>query len=278
MTIVMTLSTCTISAFAKDNEIYEERDQIELKNLNFDVNDDELHVTPKSKSVTSAENDIISTIEKSEVMQDLIIDMVNKGATPIAIGSTTVYLKDEVQADGTVVQVPMTKYDFEQSRTIGKPSYSPTKAFKLHTAASFIGTKIAATSSAEYVSKGLVGQSEFPQVGCYDYIGLTMPTQYTLTGDELTNKNIRSYTEDNTNNAILKGILLRPSPSAPAVTNIRLSAYGLKNSNVTNKKVISHYVHNWKSAKLSISFSSSGAGLSVSTSSKNWKISSYVVI
>lgn len=278
MSMLITVNMFTSNIFAEDNDIYEERNQVELRNLNFSFSNNELHITSKSRNSTLEDENAISMIEESEVLKEVITDMVNKGAAPVAIGCTKVYLKDEIQEDGTVARVPMTNFDISKSRAIGNDSYSPTKAFKLYTAASFVGDKIAATSAADYIDTGFVTQDEYPQVGCYDYIGLAMPVQYTLSGEELNKTFIRSYTEDNTNNAILMGILLRPSPSAPAVSDIKLSAYGLKNSEIANKKVISHYVHNWNTAKLSISLTTSGGGLSVSTTTRNWKISSYIVI
>ena len=266
------------SVFANESTIYEETGQIELENLNFYICNSQLEISTKTRNASREDQEAVRMINENKVLKDLIVGMINEESVPIAVGYTTIYLKNEMQDDGTIAQVPMTKGDLKQSKAAGNDSYSPTKAFSLFTSAAIVNGAIVATSVGTYEPTGWTTQDELPQVGCYDYIGLAMPTQYTLASHGLSNSNIRSYTEDNTNNSVMMGVLLRPTPSVAPIKSIKLSGRGLKDANITNKKVISHYVHNWGSAKISVSLTPSGAGFSLSTVNKNWKVSSYVVI
>lgn len=223
----------------------------------------------------------------SEALFKEINRLESQGEKIEAIGYTKVYLKD-IEVNGKSEVVPMTTKEVNEYRekhkndvqpyATGSSSHSPGKNFTLYTVATNSGSKITGSSVGQYKTYTFQGQSEAPVNGKYDYISLTMPSQYTLSSSSVKGSNYGTYKADETNNAVCHGVLLKASISVPGKTSATLSGTGIKNSNVNAKKVISNYVHNYNSIKLSISFSATGASFSVSPENKTWKIASSVTI
>ena len=255
------------------DSIYEEFEQVNLDDYYFTLDDnDDVHALTTARVIDDNYRRLTDKIENDDMFNSLIVDMLEKGATPLAISVKTVYLKETDEQEG----VPLTKREVISTLETGNVSYSPTNTFKLYTSASLANGKIYGTSAAEfYTNKG--GDNNNPKAGCYDYIGLMMPEQYVLTDEKLSNTSVRPYVQSSTSNGVIMGVLLKPSPSVAGFKSIKLSGYGIKNADVQYKKIISHYVHNWKSPKIDLSISYPG-GISLGTTDKNWQVASYVII
>lgn len=255
------------------DSFYEEFEQTDLDNYYFTLDEnDDVHALTTARVIDDNYRRLSEKIETDDMFNSLIVDMLEKDAVWLAISVKTVYLKETDEQES----VPLTKREVISTLDTGNISYSPTNTFKLYTSAGISNGKIYGTSAAEfYTNKG--GDNNNPKAGCYDYIGLMMPEQYVLTDEKLSNTQVRPYLASSTSNGAVMGVLLKPSPSVAGFKSISLSGYGIKNADVQYKKVISHYVHNWKSPKLELSISYPG-GISLGTTDKNWQVSSYVII
>lgn len=280
------------NAYAEKNignvtsNIYEEKGQFSYEY--FKENSYKNNVENISKFVSNCDVDVsYDDPMVSEALFKEINRLESQGEKIEAIGYTKVYLKD-IEVNGKSELAPMTIKEVNeyrekhkndvQSYATGSTSHSPGKNFTLYTIASNSGTKITGSSVGQYKTYLFQGQSEAPVNGKYDYISLTMPTQYTLSSSSVKGDNYGTYKADETNNAVCHGVLLKAAISTPGRTSATLSGTGIKNSNINAKKVISNYVHNYNSIKLSVSFSATGASFSVSPESKTWKIASSVTI
>lgn len=260
-------------------EVYEEKGQFSYEDFKLNNEEKPQHFT---RSFT---NENYDDVQYSPALLEEIERLERAGHTIEAIGYTKVYLKEE-EANKEVL-IPMTEKEVEeykiepngiQTFATGTGMKSPGRNFTLYTVASFRGTDIYASSVGEYATYTFKPASETPQNGMYDYISISMPTQYTVTSPQVTRSNYGYYRADETNNAIAYGVKLKASPSTPGYTSTILSAVGKKNSNVNAKKIISGFTHNYSVPRLSLSLSASGTSFSVSPSSKTWTIYSSVVI
>lgn len=261
--------------FNDDLKIFEETGQVTFFELNKSVDFSKLLDESDSDDLFNS-YDLLKEIERHQ----------NEGYTIQAIGYTRIYLKEDT-INGQKIVLPLTHKemnDYKKNKddispyATGDTSTSPGGNFTLYTIASFRGTDIYATAIGDY--KGYFGRfpSETPQNNKYDYISISMPTQYTLYYSVIQNQNYSTYKAAETNNAVSHGILLKASPSSPGLTHAQLSAKGSQNTYINSKKIISHYVHNYNTTHLSISFSTSGLSLSVSPASNFWQIASSVVL
>lgn len=279
--LLMISSMSNVFASDLNSDIYEETGQfsyteyLEKKSLELSRKQSNSSLTPHydNNSISPALTEEIERLEKD-------------GHTIKAIGYTKIYLKEE-EINNQRVMIPMTNqevnyYEDEQSIiqpfATGSTSKSPGGNFTLYTVATLWDSNIYASSVGEYATYTWKPASETPQNGMYDYITISMPSQYTVTSPRIVRENYGYYRADETNNAVSYGVLLKASPSVPGKTSTVLSAVGIRNSNVNAKKIISSYVHNYNTARLSFSFSANGITFSVSPDKKTWKISSSVVI
>lgn len=266
------------------NTIYEETGQFSYEDYQKRNNERKIEF---NSYTTSMYNNHYDDPMVSSALDEEIKRLEQEGNTIEAIGYTKIYLKNDV-IDNNSILVPMTTQEVEQYKLFnnsevqpyatGTSSHSPGKNFTLYTIASFSGTNIKASSVGEYSTYTFQTSQETPTNGMFDYITLSMPSQYTLTSAKISSANYRNYKADETNNAVSYGVLLKASPSTPGYTSVKLTGTGVKNANVNAKKIISSYVHNYGRAQLSFSFSSGGLSFTISPTSKTWKISSSVTI
>lgn len=271
------------------SEIYQETGQIDLRvlDISYDGISDEIIVrsTPSIESILNKQLlkcELDNSSDYEEILKILLIN----GEAPDIIGYTSVYLKEVVDEDDSVLCEPMTINEYQgylnnqaTPLAIGDNSYSLGGNLTLHTGASFRGDDIYANSYATY-SKNTVA-SDVPTEGCYDFIGITFPTAYTLkSGFGVGTSNYNTYIADEKDNSGLVAVMLYPSPSAPAYYDINLSGIGLLNgTKPSHPKIISSYCHTYGGINVSANISTDGeVSISGSGTTKYWMIYSGVTL
>lgn len=209
------------------------------------------------------------------------------GMTSISIGYTQVYTKEKV-INGNKEHVIMTNKEIDEMKddigtlATGPISTSPGGTLTLYTLASYNGLNnediYATTVSAWKVDGWWVSEKDKPSAGNYDYIALAMPRQYTMIYHETTWPNHGKYVENNTNNGVTYLFKLYNGFPSAMYYNQNLTGIGRKNAYISSKKITSHYIHNYNTTYLSVSFGADGASITYTPSINTWRISSYVVL
>lgn len=269
--LISVFSLSSVSA-AELNKFYEEHQQINFKDFQISLDSQNNIVSNnKTKNLSNDEKIFNQYIDENSEFENYMINYLKQGRKPEAIGVTTLYLKDIELEDGTKTSVPMTKADMARYGGTGSPSYGPQNKFKLYTVADYEMGQLHGSSFVQYLGNNNSTRQ-------YNYIGVTLPSQFTMTSNNLSHSSSYHYRQDEENNAVVWAVAMNPSPSVAPLKSIALYSKGKSSSTVSQKKVISHFVHNYSGINLGISLSASGASLSISGSSKYWKVSSSVTI
>ena len=103
--MLLSIPVSAVSVEVSEQGYYQEVGQIDLENIKNDLKVENSNLIVEDR--TAASHSLIQEISKGDVLEELLIDGIEEGYTPIAIGYTTVYLKEVTDADGTHVE-PMT--------------------------------------------------------------------------------------------------------------------------------------------------------------------------
>ena len=127
--------------------------------------------------------------------------------------------------DGTKTSVPMTKADMARYGGTGSPSYGPQNKFKLYTVADYEMGQLHGSSFVQYLGNNNSTRQ-------YNYIGVTLPSQFTMTSNNLSHSSSYHYRQDKENNAVVWAVAMNPSPSVAPLKSIALYSKG-KSSSIT---------------------------------------------
>lgn len=288
----LTLSFLTVGANISANETiddtqyYEEKGQINLNQLNLKSLNKELNINVKSNSLeaNAQKYQLLNELRNSPELEEYLLNTIEEGNENIAIGYTRVYLKEVVEENDKIHVEPMTIAEvnnYENSKKLrnnGSVTTSPSGTCTLYTQA-YIETYSKDTYANSIVNynktNGLPYQ--IPNNGFYHAISILLPSTHTLKSSAILSSTYNDYKELETKNGVAWKVVLGGG-SAPPKTSVILGSNGFSSSGISNKKIISDYVHSYKSAKITLGFSKIGLTLSISSTDAAWKISSSVIV
>lgn len=262
MMVLISVLTINVKAAVDDQDsIYEERKQIILRD-------------------SVASNVIMFEKEDEQVLDSEIKKILesssDNGIVPVAIGWTTVHLKEVEDANGNLQYVPMTTSEVEESKieimpfsSSGKPTVKGN--FTLYTLVGYDNydpTALFAESIGEW-SVGS-GTSNGTHVASDDFITMTWPKNYTLKSSSLLGAFSGSYKKDEAYKSVVWGFGEKKG-------TVTLMTNGINDGSTGTRKWISKYVHTWEKTVPTFSFSATDVGISLTDSDASWQISSSLI-
>jgi hypothetical protein len=260
---------------ARSNNYYQETGQINLEDLEITKSENGLSIETKGDLSRAKESkkELEKQLTGNKELSNTLKFMVKNNQTPVAIGYTTINLKEVTDEQGKHLE-PMTVADMAP-----QASGSTTKKglLTLYTAAYLStsgSTKYVDAYSIAHWSSGVGTPSDVPYY-YDDFITLSLPSQYILTDSGMTGDLSTSYKHEEDYSTVVYGYLADNGVSV--ASDPQLWAYGQSTSATSSKKFVSKYVHTW--ATITPSFSITPAGVSISLGgTASWQIASSLTI
>lgn len=288
--IVSLLFLMATTAFAETQEVttgeqdvttsdnfYQERGQIDLSELEFYLENDDLEIRGADYF---SKNGISQEISNSENLNEGIKAMVKEGDEPVAVGYTRIYLKEVQEQDGKVHVEPIT---VAEASTELKGDKSKKGNLTLYTTAFATKSGITVKSIAQW-SKNYYITGENRAAEYDDYISASTSSKYILNSD--------SFKATMTNGAALASKFYSRqkagiASSVYSFSEMMPNAFQIKNATLTincgkngtlpkTVKSKSKYVHTWGKTNVTISIGTAGVGFTLAKGSKSWQIESFV--
>lgn len=285
--LLLIFSLCIQPAFAaeQNNAMYIEKQQIQLENLDLEVTNEGIKV--KSGNSESKE-ELENLLAKSNHLEDFMQELINNGEEILAIGSSTVMLKEVgVDSNGEVQYVPMTQSEVMQVNTRATGAEESRGNLTLYTMATKADGGLHAYSCAEWSDQiRLTGENK--RATERDYISITAEREGLLVVN-------RSFSANTQSGYSLPSSRYSCSDLAYTTVVYDFEEYNSNSSvdyDVTfavlsatyngdysgNIRLVSKYVHTWKDVNIGVSIGAKSVTFNISNSNAAWQIPSEVIL